>query len=162
MNDLKYNPDEAVQRGVALLDRAVPGWYQRVDPNTIDMISGDNCVLGQVFAGHPVSGYYRGSSILLDMLPRMVQVPRNFGSTGDFAGLAYMLPKHFADKDVLMAWHGFWAPGDYSPAGANMLAGLRMRFEMRQHAKRWAAVIRDRVKHDHKMAELSNAHLTVV
>ena len=42
-----------VLKGAHYLDDVAPGWYWRVDPDTIDLTSGDKCVLGQVF------GYYR-------------------------------------------------------------------------------------------------------
>lgn len=51
---LPLNPlDEAVgarvMRGAALLDEKVPGWRERVNPDTLDMSSDRNCVLGQLY-----------------------------------------------------------------------------------------------------------------
>lgn len=44
-----------VQRGIAYLDATKPGWEQWVIPSRIDMLSNNNCVLGQAF-GHVVHG----------------------------------------------------------------------------------------------------------
>jgi hypothetical protein len=42
---------DRVQAGVRLLDDKVPGWYGRVDVDTLDMAWSWLCVLGQVFTG---------------------------------------------------------------------------------------------------------------
>lgn len=46
-------PNEAadhVNRGAALLDEHVPGWYDKIDIEQLEMSECANCVLGQVFA----------------------------------------------------------------------------------------------------------------
>ena len=40
---------ERVRNAAQMLDREVPGWERRVDPETLKMSSCANCVLGQVF-----------------------------------------------------------------------------------------------------------------
>lgn len=47
----KYNVRAAVQAGAALLDEKVPGWYARVDTETLEMDNPRRCILGQVFKG---------------------------------------------------------------------------------------------------------------
>lgn len=42
---------KSVNRGVALLDAHVPGWYNQVDVSILNLHSSINCVLGQVY-GH--------------------------------------------------------------------------------------------------------------
>ena len=39
---------ERVERGAALLDEKMPGWWQRVDLGRLDIESGCNCVIGQL------------------------------------------------------------------------------------------------------------------
>lgn len=50
---------EAVQRGVELLDRNHPGWYNKIPLDKLHMADGDYCVLGHLYGT-----YYTG----LDML----------------------------------------------------------------------------------------------
>lgn len=40
---------EVVAAGAALLDQAMPGWAGRIDLNHLDLMSGAQCVLGQLF-----------------------------------------------------------------------------------------------------------------
>lgn len=40
---------DRVTRGVEFLDTEVPDWRDYIDLETLDIASGDNCVLGQVF-----------------------------------------------------------------------------------------------------------------
>lgn len=42
---------ERVAAGAAYLDRVMPGWWQRIDLERLDLSSTCNCVLGQEF-GH--------------------------------------------------------------------------------------------------------------
>lgn len=47
----RITPERAqrrVQRGAAYLDEVDPGWYRRVDPDTLSLDSGEHCVLGQL------------------------------------------------------------------------------------------------------------------
>ena len=39
----------AVARGAKFLDSILPGWYKRVNLNTLDMSDGTMCILGQAF-----------------------------------------------------------------------------------------------------------------
>jgi hypothetical protein len=41
-----------VARAVALLDDAVPGWRARVDAESLDVVSPNACVLGQLFGDY--------------------------------------------------------------------------------------------------------------
>jgi hypothetical protein len=62
---------ERVARGTRWLDRVQPGWRDALELGRLDLASGDDCVLGQVFAeeaksrGHGLCGY---SYALRDML----------------------------------------------------------------------------------------------
>ena len=40
---------EKVQRGARLLDEREPGWWVGVDPDTLELSSPTDCVIGQVF-----------------------------------------------------------------------------------------------------------------
>ena len=42
-----------VARGVALLDKTLADWDERIDLDRLDLRSTCNCVLGQEFANHP-------------------------------------------------------------------------------------------------------------
>jgi hypothetical protein len=46
--DLADTPEVRVARGVALLDREVPDWRDRIDTDDLVMIDGDRCVVGQI------------------------------------------------------------------------------------------------------------------
>lgn len=46
------NVQERVARGVALLDKKVPGWVDRINLATLDVGLSDRCILGQVFGGY--------------------------------------------------------------------------------------------------------------
>jgi hypothetical protein len=43
--------EAAISRGMALLDKRVPGWRERVNPAGLDMKDNDACLLGQLFRG---------------------------------------------------------------------------------------------------------------
>ena len=45
-----------VARGAALLDERIPGWDQRIDLDTLDIDSCQNCVLSQLF-GSPQNAF---------------------------------------------------------------------------------------------------------
>lgn len=52
-----------VNRGVKLLDKKVPSWYQKISPSLLQMHMPNTCVLGQALP----RGYYLGAdSINLD------------------------------------------------------------------------------------------------
>lgn len=40
---------EAVSRGIEILDRVVPGWQGKIHIDTLDIASGNDCVLAQVY-----------------------------------------------------------------------------------------------------------------
>lgn len=42
------NAQERVARGARFLDERDPGWYQRVNPVTLELADGQSCVLGQL------------------------------------------------------------------------------------------------------------------
>src|SRR6185295_10874052 len=42
------NVRECVERGVALLDRVIPDWYEAVQPYSLEMYDLNNCVIGQL------------------------------------------------------------------------------------------------------------------
>ena len=48
-----------VERGAALLDAEQPGWAPRIDVPTLDMTSGFDCTLGQLY-----NGFWRGIDAL--------------------------------------------------------------------------------------------------
>jgi len=41
-----------VERGAELLDARVPGWRERVNPDTLDLAQDCNCVIGQTFGDY--------------------------------------------------------------------------------------------------------------
>lgn len=49
-----------VERGVAVLDAKVPGWWERIDVDRLDMAVGDACVLGQLFPDGDEESYFLG------------------------------------------------------------------------------------------------------
>lgn len=50
MIQTRLNVRDRVLAGVAFLDETVPDWRERINLDTLDVSSGQNCVLGQVFA----------------------------------------------------------------------------------------------------------------
>jgi hypothetical protein len=46
-------------RGAKLLDVRCPGWFERINTETLDMPDGYHCILGQLYAG-----YWNGVKIL--------------------------------------------------------------------------------------------------
>lgn len=69
-----------VRRGVELLDREIPGWHERIDLETLEVISTSHCVLGQLF-----EDFYVGYDDFLPH-PRIVNV-YELGFDADTAGL---------------------------------------------------------------------------
>jgi hypothetical protein len=45
---MKQIPEE-IKAGMALLDKKVPGWREKANPNSLDMAYCFSCILGQVF-----------------------------------------------------------------------------------------------------------------
>lgn len=41
-----------VQKGVALLDKEVPDWKERIDPGTLNVAASNSCILGQLFGDY--------------------------------------------------------------------------------------------------------------
>jgi len=52
LNPLSEPREARVARGAARLDAAAPDWRTQVNPDTLDMISMINCVLGQLFGNY--------------------------------------------------------------------------------------------------------------
>lgn len=57
------DPYGAAAAGAALLDKREPGWYCRVRPDTLDINSLKNCVLGQVFGHYSTGRHLLGLSL---------------------------------------------------------------------------------------------------
>jgi len=55
LNPLDEPREARVARGVALLDKNLPGWRTVVNPDILDMTSDTACVLGQLY-GRYISG----------------------------------------------------------------------------------------------------------
>jgi len=43
---------EVVQAGMDVLDKKVPGWECRIDPDTLDLASCQRCILGQIYGDY--------------------------------------------------------------------------------------------------------------
>ena len=69
---------ERVQRGAAYLDEMDPGWHRQVDPNTLELGSGRQCVLGQLH-GEFRLGLGRSRLISLSSAPRASLSPVAYG-----------------------------------------------------------------------------------
>jgi hypothetical protein len=56
MRRVRFTLSEPVCAGVRFLDERVPGWWNMIDTDTLDLASCDLCVLAQVYIaqhGHP-------------------------------------------------------------------------------------------------------------
>ena len=51
---------ERVQRGIAFLDRNAPGWRDKIDLATLDLVNCKRCVIGQIFGE-----YVKGVNVIL-------------------------------------------------------------------------------------------------
>lgn len=71
---------ERVRRGAEYLDERDPGWHRRIDPSTLDLGSGDRCVLGQLH-GEFRLGLGRSGMISLSSAPRASLSPVAYGFT---------------------------------------------------------------------------------
>ena len=69
---------ERVQQGAAYLDEMDPGWHRQVDPNTLELGSGRQCVLGQLH-GEFRLGLGRSRLISLSSAPRASLSPVAYG-----------------------------------------------------------------------------------
>jgi hypothetical protein len=69
---------ERVARGAAYLDDADPGWYRRVDPQTLSLSSGRHCVLGQLH-GEFRLGLGRSHLVSMSSAPRASLSPVAYG-----------------------------------------------------------------------------------
>lgn len=57
---LDWSLDGGVSRGAKTLDILKPGWFKLVNTGKLNMLSGDNCVLGQVFCKEAIALYTNG------------------------------------------------------------------------------------------------------
>ena len=48
-----------IERGAAFLDEHFPGWEDKIDPETLNLEDGCNCILGQVYGA-----YFKGAEKL--------------------------------------------------------------------------------------------------
>lgn len=86
---------ERVTAGWDYLDRCVPGWQERVNPETLDLANGCSCICGQVFADDAArtkgvcngfdywceSGFYRDALFLLGDPTTYADALLGFGPT---------------------------------------------------------------------------------
>lgn len=49
-----------VSKGMALLDRARPGWYRNINLNRLNISDGRACALGQVYGGYTEGSFRLG------------------------------------------------------------------------------------------------------
>lgn len=61
--------DEAVAAGIALLDRARPGWRDRVDRETLHLSSCQRCVIGQLFGDDDHNSAFTEGLLALGLEP---------------------------------------------------------------------------------------------
>lgn len=47
-----FNSEECVMNGVELLDRRFPNWEDLIDPDSLEIDSCDNCIIGQLFGDY--------------------------------------------------------------------------------------------------------------
>jgi len=53
LNPLDEPREARVARGVALLDKNLPGWRTVVNPDTLSLHSDTDCVVGQLYGSYP-------------------------------------------------------------------------------------------------------------
>ena len=65
-----HDVNRRVARGAALLDAQVPNWRDRIDVDRLNMSSGENCVLGQLYLNeygeHDWSAGLKALSLTID------------------------------------------------------------------------------------------------
>lgn len=69
---------ERAGRGAEYLDDVDPGWYERIDPRTLELACGRSCVLGQLHGDFRV-GLMRAHLLDLSSAPRASLSPVSFG-----------------------------------------------------------------------------------
>jgi hypothetical protein len=69
---------ERVRRGAAYLDDVDPGWYRRVDSETLELGDGRHCILGQLH-GEFRLGLGRSHLITMSSAPRASLSPVSYG-----------------------------------------------------------------------------------
>ena len=77
----QITPEQArrrVARGAAYLDDEQPGWYQHIDPDTLELSEGRCCVLGQLHGDFRL-GLGRASILDLSSAPRANLSPVDLG-----------------------------------------------------------------------------------
>lgn len=72
------NARRRVDRGAEFLDDADPGWYRRVDVGSLELDSGEHCVLGQLHGDFRL-GLGRSDLINLSSAPRASLSPVAYG-----------------------------------------------------------------------------------
>jgi len=72
------NARERVERGATYLDEVDPGWYRRVDSDTLELGDGRHCILGQLH-GEFRLGLGRSHLITMSSAPRASLSPANYG-----------------------------------------------------------------------------------
>lgn len=60
-NTTELTNEERVEKGAALLDEQNPGWYKRINLDTLDQCDPSLCILGQLYGA-----WYTGNRILSD------------------------------------------------------------------------------------------------
>lgn len=70
--------EQRVRRGAAYLDDVDPGWFRRVHAATLELDSGNACVLGQLHGDFRV-GLVRAHLLTLSSAPRANLAPASFG-----------------------------------------------------------------------------------
>lgn len=60
----------AFRAAVRRLNRVAPGWHDRVDPDRLDMMCADRCVLGQVFGDYCDGLTALGQTVMPDLHER--------------------------------------------------------------------------------------------
>lgn len=63
-----WDHEEAVAKGVALLDAQMPGWDQNINLGTLEMESCTQCIVGQIFiaTGVTVGKTYTDSQVFIE------------------------------------------------------------------------------------------------
>lgn len=69
---------ERVERGAAYLDDVDPGWYRRVNADTLELDDGKHCILGQLH-GEFRLGLGRSHLISMSSAPRASLSPVSYG-----------------------------------------------------------------------------------
>lgn len=72
--DERLRYESAMRESVALLDRFAPDWFNRVNLDTLDMMSSTDCVLGQVFANQGSNGWMHGLRLFRQVVPNFDDV----------------------------------------------------------------------------------------